>query len=580
VFLSFETILPKRNTMSRRSSLPNLGNVRDRSLQRWATALIARANANLAQGGENAEQVAQEVPVVPREVAAMAELIAQEEVPTRTLGAPQVGTMHLEYTNRDPIGKLMLQLVRDNMELREHSGAEAGTNIDLGSFCTAFYNKAQVEKNQLEERLRNTEKSIQHNLIQNKLKAHDELTSHPPPSYYSPQDTLTSSALTAQSMKLFPNGSGKFSGHKGKDGDYGVGVIEFLSSMNRAQAIAKLSREEFKNQLLNSTTGRAHSLLVDWFNNGEAIEDCYFNLIVNFDKRTTVEDARARLANYKALKTANLAKVEADIMSLASRASTSLPAGDSRQALYNLDATMALIRALPPTSSATASNTFAAINAELQRAATFTELSKAVNVYRHVIDADIRAHGMATSKDRAPVMAGQAGSKKQWGNKKVGKATSFGISGAPIDGKNAKQGNNPQAGRQNHGQNQSMTAWNQGGPVDGQRGPSFGRNQQDGHSKSHQKGGQGQFRGKGKGPYRGNKQGGYPVSTYCSLCGNTDHTAGQGCPFMQNNLGQVIKYQPIQGVCGACPPCIMPRLNHAEKICPYRKGGPLHGTAL
>jgi hypothetical protein len=106
--------------MSRRSSPPN-------SLQRWATALLVRANANLAQG-ENAEQVAEEVPVVPREVAAMAELIAQEEVPTRTVGAPQVVTMHLEYTSNDPIGKLMLQLVRDNMELREHSGAEAGTN--------------------------------------------------------------------------------------------------------------------------------------------------------------------------------------------------------------------------------------------------------------------------------------------------------------------------------------------------------------------------------------------------------------------------------------------------------------------
>jgi hypothetical protein len=137
-------------------------------------------------------------------------------------------------------------------------------------------------------------------LIQNKLKVHDELTSHPPPSYYSPQDTLTSSALTAQSIKLFPSGSGKFSGHKSKEGDYGVGVIEFLSSMNRAQAIAKLSREEFKNQLLNLTTGRTHSLFVDWFNNGEVIEDCYFNLIVNFDKRTTVEDARG--SNVKTVK--------------------------------------------------------------------------------------------------------------------------------------------------------------------------------------------------------------------------------------------------------------------------------------
>ncbi len=90
-----------------------------------------------------------------------------------------------------------------------------------------------------------------------------------------PTDVLTSSALTAHNQKLFPYGSNKFSGHKGKDGDHGMGVIEFLSSMNRAQQIANLSREEFKNQLLNSTTGKAHSLQVDWFNNGEQIEDCF-----------------------------------------------------------------------------------------------------------------------------------------------------------------------------------------------------------------------------------------------------------------------------------------------------------------
>ena len=582
--------------MSRRNSLPGMSRSRDRSLQRWAENLLARGRANNAAqqanvGQEAAAQAGAQVEA-PAEgeaqaaVEALVDLLAPQEgnrverarAPSVAGGGHQVGHAHLEYASNDPLGRILLQIVRDNMELRMQAGAEAGTNIDLGEFCTAFFNKAQVDRDQLDEKLRHTERSIQHNLIQNKLRSHDELTSHPPPAYYSPYDTLTTSSLTAQNLKLFPYGSGKFSGNKGKDGEYGMGVIEFLSSMNRAQAVAKLSREEFKNQLLNSTTGKAHSLLVDWFNNGEAIEDCYFNLIVNFDKRTTVEDARSKLANYKAYKTSTLAKVEADIMSLASRASTSLPAGDSRQALYNLDATMALIRALPPTSSATASNTFAAINSELQRAATFTELSKAVNVYRHVIDADIRMNGISAPKDRQQASASQAGGKKMWGSKKGAKATSFGISGATVDGKQAKQGTHPQANKQNQGQNQSLTGWNQGGQHDGHYGQGFGKN---GQHKGHQKGGQqGQFRGKGKGPYKGNRQGGYPPATYCSLCGNTDHTANMGCPFMQNNQGQVIKYQPTQGVCGACPPGIMPRLNHAEKICPYRKGGPLYNTAL
>ena len=572
--------------MARRNSLPSLGRGRDRSLQRWAEQLL-----NRGERVNNLAVEAAQVDVAPAEgeaeVAALAELLAQEAPrgedraisrASRDERAHQGGHVHLEYTRTDPLGKILLQIVRDNMELRQQAGADAGTNIDLEEFCTAFYNKAQVDKDQLEDKLRHTEESIQHNLIQRKLRSHDELTSHPPPSYYSPYNTLTNSSLNAQNLKLFPYGSGKFSGHKGKDGDYGMGVIEFLSSMNRAQSVAKLSREEFRNQLLNSTTGKAHSLLVDWFNNGEAIEDCYFNLIVNFDKRTTVEDARAKLANYKAYKTSNLAKVEADIMSLASRASTSLPAGESRQSLYNLDATMALIRALPPTSSATASNTFAAINSELQRAATFTELSKAVNVYRHVIDADIRANGMHAPKDKLQASTTQAGGKKMWGNKRGAKATSFGISGAPIDGKQAKQGSTPQVNKQNQGQNYSLTAWTQGGQQDGHQGQGFGKN---GQQRGHPRGGfQGQNRGRGRGSYRGNRNGGFSQATYCSLCGNTDHTAGQGCPYMQNNQGQVVKYQPIQGVCGACPAGIMPRLNHAEKICPYSKGGPLHNTTL
>jgi hypothetical protein len=169
-----------------------------------------------------------------------------------------------------------------------------------------------------------------------------------------------------------------------------------------------------------------------------------------------------------------------------------------------------------------------------------------VNVYRHVIDADIRMNGISAPKDKAQTNSGQAVGKKQWGSKRGAKATSFGISEAPVDGKYTKQGNTPQASKQ-QGQNPSMTAWNQGGPQNGQQGQGFGRG---GQHKGHPRGGQqGQFRGRGKGPYKGNRNGGYPTATYCSLCGNTNHTAGQGCPYMQDNQGQVIKYQPVQGVC-------------------------------
>ncbi len=60
----------------------------------------------------------------------------------------QIGAAHLEYASSDPLGKLLLQIVRDNMELRQQAGAEQGTNIDLGEFCQAFYTKAQLDKDQ------------------------------------------------------------------------------------------------------------------------------------------------------------------------------------------------------------------------------------------------------------------------------------------------------------------------------------------------------------------------------------------------------------------------------------------------
>ena len=53
----------------------------------------------------------------------------------------------------------------------------------------------------------------------------------------------------------------------------------------------------------------------------------------------------------------------------------------------------ALIRSLPPTSSARVQSIYNSLSARLGRAATATELSKALNIDRHSIDLDIKQHG-------------------------------------------------------------------------------------------------------------------------------------------------------------------------------------------
>jgi hypothetical protein len=360
-------------------------------------------------------------------------------------------------------------------------------------------------------------------------------------------------------------GTAKFAGYKGgRDEAGGTTIVEYLSALNRAQEMANLSRKEFCNVLLSTTTGRAHTLILDWLENGEQIEDIYFGLLTNFDTRVSAEDSRTRLLTYKASKYSTLAKTEADIMTLSGRAATTMPSGPSRHAIYNLEAVNALIRCLPTNSSNTASNVFHSLSAELGRAASFTELSRALNIYRHTVDIDIKQHGIETgSRQQKGFAPGAkpsntgATSKKGWGAKK-NSAKGFALNAGGYAGGQQQQGH-------------------QGNTV-GSKPPAGHKSDGKGYSKGGSNGkGKGGF-GKGGG-YKGHQSHNAPrQGEYCSLCGNIDHKAIHGCPYMVADTGKIIPYQPTQGVCSACPPSILPRLNHAERICPYRSGGPLEGT--
>jgi hypothetical protein len=459
---------------------------------------------------------------------------------------------HIRFMNDHPIGAILIGIMRDNTELRQRVGHNE-SNLNIGQVASAFYTGMQLEEAQMAAKLQDSERAVGERIWQAKLNGHEASLSYPAPAYFSPYATLTTPAQLGQAMKLFPSGAGKFSGTK----DHGMGVIEFLSSMNRAQGIANLSRGEFSNQLLESTTGKAHSLIVDWLGNNESIENIYYSLVTNFDKRTTVEEARAKLASYKALRTGSLAKVESDIMALASRASNSLPAGPSRTAFYNMEGVNALIRALPPSSQAMANNTFHSLSSEMNRACTFTELGKALKVYRSVIDQDIKANGATSYKEKDKVQSDKKSGKK-------GKsATSFGIAAGSAAA--APEASAPMVAAANAGGSNQTSA-----PAKVQ---SQGQNQ---GQQNKGKGNKGFQKGKKKGYGGGSAE----TPMYCSLCGNTSHTAAMGCDLITGDNGAPINIQPTQSVCGACPPSISPRLHHPQRLCPYRKGGLLEGTAL
>jgi len=126
---------------------------------------------------------------------------------------------HLDFVRTDPMGRLLLQCVRDNMLLKEKVGCSEGADIDLGAFCTAFFNKASVEKRELEDTLKHTAHSIKHDMIESKMRSHDEANGFPARTHFSTHDKLTTPILLSHNSKLFPFGSGKFSGYKSKDGE-------------------------------------------------------------------------------------------------------------------------------------------------------------------------------------------------------------------------------------------------------------------------------------------------------------------------------------------------------------------------
>ena len=146
-----------------------------------------------------------------------------------------------------------------------------------------------------------------------------------------------------------------------------VSLIEFLNALRSGQEYAKLSVSEFLEVMRLCTTGRAHTLLLEWLQvNGEDIETIFYNLHSQFDTRMSPSEAKRLLHFYKVPAKGSLSEAINHISSLASRSASELPDDHSRRAYYNLESVQCLIRALPPTSSALVSNTYHSLSAKLK----------------------------------------------------------------------------------------------------------------------------------------------------------------------------------------------------------------------
>lgn len=464
---------------------------------------------------------------------------------------------HVAYTKANPLGKMLLNMAADNLALQEKTGITE-SNVNAAELCSAFFQQMEMERKNVRKELTKIAEKTEEKIMSREFDALCVTGVESIPDYFSKRSKLTSNAAKVEALRIFPF-KHKFSGNGSGDT---FTISEFFSSMKAAQKQMRLTEPEYIHMLLMCTSGKAHELIQQWVDQEEGLNNIYFNMMLQYDRRITPDAARLKLANLMATKNVDLPRHISNVMSLADRASYALPQGASRAAYYNNEAIQALIRSLPPTSRNVCSNMFHTLSAKARRAITFMELSRPLNALRHTIDADIKQNGAGVVNTNKPPTA--------QGKHKKGKGK--GYTSYAID--TVLEDNDTQSDKQ--GSKRAHTKQKQ---VNGSNGSSAVVYQNNVQQAGNTKGNPNMRGNPGKQKqHTSNIPNQNNTKRYCSLCGKTNHTAAQGCRNMKDNNGQVVTVQPAQSTCNVCPATVVPRLNHPPFLCPFRPTGPLHGT--
>jgi hypothetical protein len=165
-----------------------------------------------------------------------------------------VERMQLTFTQSNPLGRILMDMYADNLHMAEKTGLKE-TSRSLKSLCREFYENSQLEKEMVNLQLCNNAAKIESSILNKELNGHLLNMDFKPPGYFAPNQVIFTPSQRAECLRTFPTRTPKFSGN------FDQSIIEFLSNMKRAQEICRLSEAEFKDMLLDCTTGQAHLLV-------------------------------------------------------------------------------------------------------------------------------------------------------------------------------------------------------------------------------------------------------------------------------------------------------------------------------
>jgi len=431
-------------------------------------------------------------------------------------------------------------------------------NTNIHDMCDSFHEFLQVNEDKRVDNKREVQQEMEHKMIQKQLNGHLQKQAFRPPAYFSPTPVINNSlSRTSDIYKLFTNRNNKFSGNP-RDS---LSLLEFINSMNAAQAQAKLSEPEFKDMLLACTTGEAHKFLVDWSeNSNEDVASTYHQLGLRFDNRIDPETARSELFNYVATKDKTLAQVESEVMSLAYRACDIYPPGESRTMARDFEFCNTLMRCLPAKSSELVRREHGDLSTMLPKSPTATELSRGLHNLRHIIDRDIHTNGAEPSRNfsKQRIQKGKI-TRKPYANYGIDKFITP---------------SRPLATRYTN------LATQQDPPTkDPRRTLKYGHNQE---NKPRKNPSGRQYSSIGAARRKQSQNGSrrpFIKRIGCSLCGQFTHKEPETCPNMVTDSGTHIRLHPIQGTCSECPGNKVNTLHHPKSLCPWRPAGIFRKTS-
>lgn len=417
------------------------------------------------------------------------------------------GSSDRQITFNHPLGRILLRLAANR---------GASKTDELEQLCQDFVQVLTLQQQDSEITILETSNKLEETL---KSKIEEDLTkkelSHyqvgeliSPPKYFAPDKTLHQPGKLELASKYFPlKTSSKFDGT-----ERSMSIMEFLSTINLAQDVCKLSEDEFKCYLLRATSGKVFNSLSQYIKYGYSVSDIYSTLLLLFDTRDSSQVCKQKLLKFKVASNETLTTAVSKIMELSTRAAQALPEGPSRSALFNLEACSCLLRALPYESSTLATTIHNSLASKLDRAPQFLELVKALNKHVDTINKDIYNHG------HPPLKAGPKGHNNSSKHKETA-----------------------------HKEAAQMNFLGQKPPS----GKHFPKRNSKANSKST--------------PRSNSTQ-----SKYCSLCGKNNHRASDICFSMKDDKGRVVQCVPSYTSCGICESKSNVKLYHPENLCPNR----------